>query len=1187
MLLPPIYVSMLNNSPPRRSPTYFLSKVSIADKTFSAQTQSAIIATVSNCLNIYIQTSPTSLGQHIDVPLQNVREVICEQQANKKSSQQNVLHLALEPRHGHAKTMIWNGLTKDDCTLKMRFDSQDSAADFKNLLQSSDTLNSKFSLRTPHDLAPPTKPPANTAKKFNTLSSRVAHLGRSSQDQENRQEAHQNIDHGELNLLESAPGMGATSISDPLKEFSADIPGNSGRFSKRDHEASGSHSGAFSNPNRNSKRKAKEMGIASEFAEQQDYARSPYATKRRKIAQPVMQNVSPNKRITQNLRDEDGKIKPTESPLLSKKKSTTRANSPKQRGGTSRTQNKTLRRPLKLQSASTRNVISEGTPSVGAKTNDASEYDFPPSPVDTSRQSGKSQTSGRTKTKDKPHAKIAKAQSSKTNAKSSAGPAKQPTRPRTQRTAAVQANKKIQELSDDEEGFSADEMAVPSPEELTIGQEPEKSTMPAQAAPTSGDSPKKLNPRKESGLYENKLSTAEDAIQDSLLHDALSDTDYHNPRSPENDITSQTDEQTTKTTVNDKETTVENNRELHDHTSLSNAPPGDILDALRKLTGRTSTVDSGSRLQDSLQLLQAAIQAVMEDSTATDPAPFIDQVAMLLQPNSAQKGKISHDIKSGNDHATSGDAEASASRSVPQTLKANSVGPVKASDHGQSRTKPISSQSGHALVPDLAAVKPMASIVLVAESSIEPIAPASRAIKSDAVQQSALENLQDPFEATLGRPQQETLGLGGEKQIDHQKMIKESLPNYRSRTPTPIIEISSGSPPTSSLDSHLPDQERSATMSLSRAKRKPSFEFGEATKKRKMKDDGLSRLSPNEESTPITVPHKQVMISFSKSGPRNQGKRALVRPKSALPVAFSKGVFDRGVEVSHNDPAEPLFAEERLARGEQLTYAPVGQGFKYKPSSQNTRVTSNGSPMPLAQAGHTTEANSSSAESESDPEDVASSVVDALKGDTLLPQPESPQLPKTSDLFAPVAQMRFQVQRMLKNQKLEPSSPNQPSEVSALPAHHVYATGVIVNPQTKETIVPSKPADPFTMASSDSTSSFMRMLRQTDRGKGKRVPDEAQLERPVKRRKSPVENSTQDPDLTLVNSSPAHRQNSSDRGSTPLSRSPVDHSASPQRVEQQASKVGKTSWSSEMQKHHQNLQETLAESTQVSLYPPP
>ena len=160
-------------------------------------------------------------------------------------------------------------------------------------------------------------------------------------------------------------------------------------------------------------------------------------------------------------------------------------------------------------------------------------------------------------------------------------------------------------------------------------------------------------------------------------------------------------------------------------------------------------------------------------------------------------------------------------------------------------------------------------------------------------------------------------------------------------------------------------------------------------------------------------------------------------------------------------------------------------------SSQTTRVNENGSPMPFL---INPSENIADEEQYPDEDDGKEALAEAQLEDqvvlqdydTVLPEPVLPRRPIVSAVSTSQPQtMSFQ--SISSNSKQIPSSPHAASVFGTMPPHHIYHDGEIVNPETKESIIPIKPQDPFLGATRNPQNQFMEALRRSSELASKRL----------------------------------------------------------------------------------------------------
>lgn len=381
----------------------------------------------------------------------------------------------------------------------------------------------------------------------------------------------------------------------------------------------------------------------------------------------------------------------------------------------------------------------------------------------------------------------------------------------------------------------------------------------------------------------------------------------------------------------------------------------------------------------------------------------------------------------------------------------------------------------------------------------------------------------------------------------------------------------------------LADRQRLSGTPCSSHERAASFEEGA-----NLSDNRLPGHRGKGETTPIAIPRKQSIISFSKSGPRNQGTSTNRRKRSRLPQADLTYQYN---ETGSSVPTRGnlnYFVVARVAhmveedRGGSCS--PIHSTLHPEPDdlepqhmrlcSQNTRVTNEGSPIPVTYSQDRTGPDLSPVQIKHFQSHASVECTNS-----------SPKHHKQANLLSNAAPCRsprlvssltgsYSCPSYPRNRKQQPSSPRETSETSCLPAHHFSEFGVIFNPATEETIFPSQPLDPFTSDSKTSSTSFIRMLRGTGDGSRKRPVPESAPERPLKRRASHVEHIHEDPDETLIASPRPLEDQDQD-----LSLSDSQAASPPEKPKMHDINTG---WSENVQIHQQTIREILSETINAS-----
>ena len=190
-------------------------------------------------------------------------------------------------------------------------------------------------------------------------------------------------------------------------------------------------------------------------------------------------------------------------------------------------------------------------------------------------------------------------------------------------------------------------------------------------------------------------------------------------------------------------------------------------------------------------------------------------------------------------------------------------------------------------------------------------------------------------------------------------------------------------------------------------------------------------------------------------------------------------------------------------------------------SSQNTRVNENGSPMPFL---INPSENIADEEQYPDEDDGKEALAEAQLEDqyvlqdydTVLPEPVMPRRPIVSAVSTSQPETMI-FQSISSNSKQIPSSPHAGSAFDTMPPHHIYHDGEIVNPETKESIIPTKPQDPFLGVTRNPHNQFMEALRRSSELASKRLTSGANdRSRPGAVSVRQTLDVGEDPDKTLV-----------------------------------------------------------------------
>ena len=258
-------------------------------------------------------------------------------------------------------------------------------------------------------------------------------------------------------------------------------------------------------------------------------------------------------------------------------------------------------------------------------------------------------------------------------------------------------------------------------------------------------------------------------------------------------------------------------------------------------------------------------------------------------------------------------------------------------------------------------------------------------------------------------------------------------------------------------------------------------------------------------------------------------------------------------------------------------------------SSQTTRVNENGSPMPFLL---NPSENIADEEQYPDEDDGKEALAEAQLEDqfvlqdydTVLPEPVLPRRPIVFAVST-LQPKTMTSQNISSNSKHIPSSPNAASVFGTMPPHHVYHDGEIVNPETKESIIPIKPQDPFLGATRNPQNQFMEALRRSSELASKRLTSGAN----DGRRSGAVSvrqtlDVGEDPDKTLVG--PERRKFGQNDVSYNSSNSQSDTSKQVSQPDESSEeeKVGEADakWRKALEPHQGNMLESLLAISHVS-----
>ena len=270
----------------------------------------------------------------------------------------------------------------------------------------------------------------------------------------------------------------------------------------------------------------------------------------------------------------------------------------------------------------------------------------------------------------------------------------------------------------------------------------------------------------------------------------------------------------------------------------------------------------------------------------------------------------------------------------------------------------------------------------------------------------------------------------------------------------------------------------------------------------------------------------------------------------------------------------------------------LGHDRSQRISSQNTRVNENGSPMPFFITRNEDTTAPTAEEQYPDEDDGKDALAEARleeqfvwqDDDPILSEPILPPPPLVSAVSTSQPKVRA-YQSLSNNSKQVPSSPHASSAFGTMPPHHLYHDGEIVNAETKESIQPTKPQDPFLGATQNPHNSFLIALRKATQFAAKHLVSGANGKQPsdglVIRQDLNV---SEDPDKTLVEPSMRRRYkqghvldngNVSDSSSNSQSSTSTQASQPGRPSEEDSDAEAEARWRKGLEPHQENMLECL------------
>lgn len=414
---------------------------------------------------------------------------------------------------------------------------------------------------------------------------------------------------------------------------------------------------------------------------------------------------------------------------------------------------------------------------------------------------------------------------------------------------------------------------------------------------------------------------------------------------------------------------------------------------------------------------------------------------------------------------------------------------------------------------------------------------------------------------------------------------------------------------------------------IQRSKRKAIVQTGSTLKKVKGSSLGFDGPRMSIETTPPLASRKTPIISFSTSGPRNQGIGTKARAKKSriqVPVVQC-AVPSNGKGKLNNTanepkvPAAPIHLLEQQQQQQPHSHSIVNkpkqsrdlspnakpltqsdqelhtERLGLKPSSQTTRVDHNGSPMPTR---HLTNRHIPSPSHGTSPENVCRPDSDSGEmlgdGEDGFLNDADQDSYKEGQLLQPILSSTTDISQTSMPQvgaytwlntsltkKQIPSLPQAPSVASALPVHYVHRISKLVNPHTEEAVIPSTIKDP-SISRGTRLSHFAQLLQNASEKGPESLVEATAIDFPKKMRLSTDVLVVDDPERALVELSEEPRKSkptTADRLSSPSSSSSSSKQSSemamsPTLVENQT-ETTPTQWKKALQPHQRNVLDVL------------
>ncbi|KAL9629746.1 MAG: hypothetical protein Q9164_006744 [Protoblastenia rupestris] len=445
----------------------------------------------------------------------------------------------------------------------------------------------------------------------------------------------------------------------------------------------------------------------------------------------------------------------------------------------------------------------------------------------------------------------------------------------------------------------------------------------------------------------------------------------------------------------------------------------------------------------------------------------------------------------------------------------------------------------------------------------------------------------DPFAARLRNAMPDNLNHSTQHTA-RQPKPKTSTSTHSEQVfvPTRVKGAGSAIEPHREVRDRLPAQKLKVGISsaTSGSKRK-AVEPGERLSKR-VKAKALPHTSPliltksgsvqKDAKTPNTsIDRKAAMVSFDKSGPRNQGmpSRRHVGGDNVISSAPSRRDLKAASRVrgparcTQAHAAKEIGSPERVPKASAsladalfATNKPPCQVTNNQPDvrvSSQTRITAGGSPIVvMVNGGDNIVEENTSTDGEAVEDALTAARLDDDE-DVMMNESQDDELVLLGFEGSPGTHVDLaSIQVPSRNRKQQPTSPLAASTFAKLDKHQVRDNGTIINVHTKKAVVPTVPHDPFEAAGSKRTSSFMEALRKSTVSEGvsreKTKAPKAGIRKSLAAMEDPDKTLVEDPRIRTAERSKKARVISSSSSSS----SGSSNAADPTKVPKENSKSG-------------------------------